>query len=77
MADKTLEELVDYVQHTLEIDESGDANMAEYLFDLDKQGHLGIRELFVGFLIWANGENWEQFLDHAKVGDIPPGGTKA
>ncbi len=71
MADKTLEELVDYVQWTHEIDESGEANMIEYMFDQDKQGCLGIRELFVGFLVWANGENWEQFLDHAKVGDIP------
>ncbi len=72
MTDKTLEELVDYVKRTYEVDESGDANLVEYLFDQDKKGRPDIRELFVGFLVWANGENWEQFLDGAKVGDVPP-----
>lgn len=71
MSDKTLSELHDYVQRTAEIDESGDATLDEFLLDQGTKGYPGIRELFTAYLVWANGENWEQFLDHAKVGDIP------
>ncbi len=71
MTDKTMSELVDYVQRTMEVDDSGDANWSEYLYSLSKE-RADIRELFIGFLVWANGTNWEKFLDVAEVGDVPP-----
>ncbi len=70
MSDKTLSELHDYVQRTAEIDESGDATLVEYLAAQVEHAN-GLRTFMIAYLVWANGENWEQFLDHAKVGDIP------
>ena len=73
MTNKTLHELAEYVQRTYEVDDSGDATIEEFLLDLDSKGErTDVRELFIGFLVWANGTKWEQFLDGAQVGDIPP-----
>ena len=73
MTDKTMSELADCVNWTLEVDESGDANWAEYLLYLHSMGsRTDVRELYIGFLVWANGTNWEQFLETAQVGDVPP-----
>lgn len=74
MTDKTLQELNDYVVWTQEVDESGDATLNEFLLDRvknDRQNEAFVKSLFTDYLIWANGENWEQFLDHCKVGDVP------
>lgn len=68
---KTIQELHDYVQRTSEIDESGDATLSEFLLEHGTEQFPTSRELFIAFLVWANGEDWQQFLDHAKVGDIP------
>ncbi len=74
MTNKTLPELRDYVIWTHEVDESGDANLTDYLLDHGTKSPnimCTTRQIFEGFLIWANGENWEEFLDHCKVGDVP------
>jgi len=71
MTNKTLQELVGYVQRTHEVDDSGDANLVEYLVAQVEHAN-GLRAFMVAYLVWANGEDWERFLDNAKVGDIPP-----
>ncbi len=69
---KTIQELAECVRRTQEIDESGDATLTEYMLDQANRGSPKVRKLFIGFLVWANGTEWEQFLDTAEVGDVPP-----
>jgi hypothetical protein len=65
--------LFTYYKKTLEVDEGGDANLHEYLCEEGwKLAGKTIEEVLEGFLVWANGENWQQFLDTAKPGDVPP-----
>jgi len=70
------EELIQAVVRTHEIDESGDANLLDYLRQCQETGpetwyYQHVDKFLEAFLIWANGPNWEQFLKTAKVGDRP------
>ncbi len=80
-----LQTLLEAVYKTYEIDDSGDATLYGYLEEY-RTGNVAhyralpeYRELptdtiglLEGFLIWANGTRWEQFLKTAEIGDIPP-----
>lgn len=76
MTDLTIKQVLGYVVKTLQIDESGDASLNDYVrevySDMDDYAPATTdRDFMVGFLIWANGPNWKEFLDAAKVGDYP------
>ncbi len=71
------QDLIQYVVRTHEIDESGDATFLEFLTEyLDTWActHTdgSLVEMFQEYLVWANGPDWRDFLDNAKIGDIPP-----
>lgn len=72
----TMKILVEAIKKTEEIDESGDANFQNWLLtetDLtdDDFWLRSFDQIIVDFLIWANGPNWKEFLETAKVGDVP------
>jgi len=57
---------------TGEIDESGDASMEKYYEEQEPYGIEAIlKSSLKRYLIWANGENYEEFLKNAKLGDYP------
>ena len=67
--------LVEQVVKTYHIDESGDANLQEFVLDhMDKldMDSWSVNDLLEQFLIWANGPNWDTFLKTAQQGDVPP-----
>ena len=59
----TIKVLLNLVKDTYRLDETGDANIVEYLGELaageldylGKPEKLGLREFLIGFLGWANG----------------------
>jgi hypothetical protein len=74
----SLQELIQLVHKTEEIDESGDAAFGKFLqeeIDRDLENLLCelCPDLLVRYLVWANGAGWEQFLKTAKPGDVPSG----
>lgn len=76
MPNKELQQLLQAVAKTYKIDE-GDANLYEYLVEAYQDGKLGLGDMSLnqfleGYLIWANGTNWEEWLKTAQPGDIPP-----
>ena len=71
-----LQILIKAVLKTHEIDESGDANLASFLEERSAKPmatNMTLETFLHEFVLWANGESWESFLEYAKVGDVPPG----
>lgn len=78
-----MQELVAAYLKTLEIDESGDATLINFLSeqlpadpnewnkDYEIPEEPTDAKLFRDFLVWANGPNWKEFLATAKRGDVP------
>ncbi len=64
--------LIRGVQRTYEVDDSGDANMLEFIYQCRPGPDVPFEEVLKRFLVWANGTKWEQFLKDAEPGDIPP-----
>jgi len=73
---KGLPILIKAVLRTHEIDESGDANLATFLEERatkPMKSNMTLEDFLHEFVIWANGLQWEDFLEYAQVGDVPPG----
>lgn len=64
--------LIEMVQKTHDIDESGDANFMTFLEENWQNVPSSLNAILVAFLIWANGPKWDGWLQTAQVGDIPP-----
>lgn len=58
MTELTNRQIADAINATYEVDESGDATIMEYMADQGYHTEMTVREFFLGFLIWANGEDW-------------------
>jgi hypothetical protein len=54
----TIEQLIKAVEATYEVDESGDANLLDFLLAERFSEDTSLREFLDGFLQWANGVDW-------------------
>ena len=64
----TIKQLIGYACKTEVVDETGDAHIREFIFS-DYPSMCSeddsFRDFLVKYLVWANGENWMEFLDKA------------
>lgn len=74
----TIKQVMGYVVKTHQIDESGEATLDNYVREVyakmdDWAPCTSDHQFLINFLTWANGPDWQAFLDKAEVGDVPPG----
>lgn len=68
----SLKFLLDMAKKTQDIDEGGDASFSLFLKEAcDPKGEPSFKTVLLEYLVWANGEGWEEFLETAKPGDYP------